>query len=177
MWLVAVALLVAGTVRALAAGRDAPSASAQGRLTTPASSSSVALTTAAPARTTSDHQAARDQPARHHHQHDHPGSPEAGDDHDRDAGPAHLHHSASRIEGGHTVGDALNTHNRYREAPGATGAADSGGPTGPGPGLAEKIAHENAIYHSTLSDGLAPCWTRLGENIAIRSSMAEASKR
>lgn len=41
---------------------------------------------------------------------------------------------------------------------------------------AEKLARENALYHSTLRDGLASCWTGLGENIANGPSVTQAEQ-
>ncbi len=41
---------------------------------------------------------------------------------------------------------------------------------------ADKLAREGALYHSKLGDGLTPCWTGLGENIADHRSMAGAEQ-
>jgi uncharacterized protein YkwD len=41
---------------------------------------------------------------------------------------------------------------------------------------ADRMARENGLSHSTLSDGLQPCWTGLGENIASAPSVAQAEQ-
>jgi len=43
-------------------------------------------------------------------------------------------------------------------------------------GWADRMARENALYHSRLSDGLATCWTGLGENLARSDSVAGAEQ-
>ena len=43
-------------------------------------------------------------------------------------------------------------------------------------GWADRMARENALYHSKLSDGLATCWTGLGENLARSDSVAGAEQ-
>lgn len=37
---------------------------------------------------------------------------------------------------------------------------------------AEKLARENTLYHSKLSDGITGCWRSLGENVGYGSSIA-----
>ncbi len=36
---------------------------------------------------------------------------------------------------------------------------------------AEKMARDGRISHSTLTDGVPSCWRRLGENVAVSSSV------
>lgn len=77
---------------------------------------------------------------------------------------------------GNTASDALNALNRDRAAQGLPALRVRADLQAKAQAWAEKLARENALYHSTLSDGLTPCWTRLGENIAPGPSVAEAEQ-
>src|SRR5687767_12297721 len=38
---------------------------------------------------------------------------------------------------------------------------------------ADRLANENALYHSNLTDGIGGCWRELGENVGYGGSIAE----
>ena len=78
---------------------------------------------------------------------------------------------------GNTAGDALDALNRDRASRGLPALRVRSDLQAKAQAWAERLARENALSHSTLSDGLAPCWTRLGENIAPGSSVTQAEQR
>jgi uncharacterized protein YkwD len=41
---------------------------------------------------------------------------------------------------------------------------------------AERLAHENRLYHSTLADGVGGCWRSLGENVGNGGSIADIER-
>jgi uncharacterized protein YkwD len=38
---------------------------------------------------------------------------------------------------------------------------------------ADRLANENALYHSHLADGIGGCWRELGENVGYGGSIAD----
>jgi len=77
---------------------------------------------------------------------------------------------------GNTVNDALNALNRDRTAQGLPALRVRSDLQAKAQAWAEKMARENGLSHSNLGDGLASCWTGLGENIASALSVAQAEQ-
>ncbi len=77
---------------------------------------------------------------------------------------------------GNTVSDALNALNGDRLSQGLPALRVRSDLQGKAQSWAEKLARENAYYHSNLRDGLAPCWTGLAENIGTGASVADAEQ-
>ena len=78
--------------------------------------------------------------------------------------------------GGNTAADALALLNRDRTGNGVPALPVRADTQAKAQAWATKLAAENRIYHSTLSQGLSQCWTGVGENVAIAPSVAMAEQ-
>lgn len=75
---------------------------------------------------------------------------------------------------GNSGADALALLNRDRTSRGLPALKVRADAQAKAQAWAERLARENALYHSTMTDGLASCATAIGENVASAPSVAHA---